>query len=181
MIRHFNEKVSSCFKGTIIDIESYGNFCRGFGDSREYKDIVPTIFGYINCDELNVFCAEGDSALNELRTEINGLAPTLERPLFAFNCCFEQGVLYHSCAINVIFDGELNKERYEAKRQVVKALGIPNYDDPFNDDGKFCVSAWLNGTYYQAIRHNRSCLLKERDILLKRSYRQPEELVFVDL
>jgi hypothetical protein len=30
-----------------------------------------------------------------------------------------------------------------------------------------------------SIRHNRSCLLKERDILMKRGYRPPDNLVFI--
>jgi hypothetical protein len=177
MIKRYNEKLSSCFKGTIIDIESYGNFCRGFGDSREYKDIAPTIIGYINCDGLNILCAMGISALNELKLKIGELAPTFERPLFAFNCHFEQGVLYHSCSVKIRFDGELNQERYEPKKQAVKVLGIPNYDDPFYDGSK-CKVSWLNGDYESSIKHNRSCLLKERDILVKRNHRKPEELKF---
>lgn len=178
MIKRYNERLSSCFKGTIIDIESIGNFCRGYGDSREYKDIIPTIFGYINCDELNILCAIGESALNELKIEISEVAPILERPLFAFNCHFEQGVLYHACSVQLTFNGELNKERYERKNQAIKALGIENYDDPFFDDGYKCTTSWLNGDYTSSILHNRSCLLKERDILVKRSHRKPDELKF---
>ncbi len=179
MIKLHNEKVSSCFKGTIIDIESFGDFCRGFGDSREYKDHVPTIFGYINCEELNVLCALGQESLEELRLEIINILPSLERPLFAFNCHFEQGVLNHYCSVKVEFDGELTKERYEPKRRVVKEMGISNYDDPFFDDGSKCKYSWLNGDYESSIKHNRSCLLKERDILLKRGARKPDELRLV--
>jgi hypothetical protein len=37
----------------------------------------------------------------------------------------------------------------------------------------------VNGKIKRAIAHNRSCLLKERDILLKRGFRRSEELNFV--
>lgn len=178
MIKYHSEKDRSSFEGTIIDIESFGNFCRGFGDSREYKDIIPTIFGYINCSELNILCAIGNPALFELKAEIGKVLPKLERPFFAFNCNFEQGVLHHSCSKKIVFDGELNEEKYEPKWRAVKTLGVSNHDDPFFDDGSKCVGSWLNGDYERSIMHNRSCLLKERDILLKRSFRKPEELKF---
>jgi hypothetical protein len=181
MLKVHSERINSCFDGTIIDVESFGGFCRGFGDSREYKDIVPTIFGYINCKELHVLCAMGKPALNELTLRINKLLPVLERPFFAFNCNFEQGVLHHSCSERVIFDGELNQEKYEPKWRAVKTLGIPNHNDPFFDDGSKCMASWLNGDYESSILHNRSCLLKERDILLKRSFRKPDELKLFEI
>jgi hypothetical protein len=176
MLRRYTERIQSVFSGTIIDIESYGPFCRGFDDSREYKDIVPTIFGYINSEELNVLCAQGTSGLHELTAKISELLPSLNKPFFAFNCNFEQGVLHHSCSEKVSFDGELNMKKFEPKWRAVKTLGIPNHNDPFFDDGSKCMSSWLNGDYENSIMHNRSCLLKERDILLKRRYRKPDDL-----
>ena len=44
------------------------------------------------------------------------------------------------------------------------------------DKGFDCMNAWLRGNQKQAIQHNRSCLLKERDILLNRGYRLPDFL-----
>lgn len=44
---------------------------------------MPTIFGFINCEELNVLCALGKPALNELTLRVNELLPDLERPFFA--------------------------------------------------------------------------------------------------
>ena len=79
-----------------------------------------------------------------------------------------------------MFEGELNKEKYEAKRTAVQVLNIPQYDDPFFDNGLLCMQAWEIGKTKEAIAHNRSCLLKERDILVKRGFREPEDLVFCD-
>ena len=80
MLWLYSEKIKSGFSGTIIDLESFGPFCRGFGDSREYKDIVPTIFGYLTSNELNILCAHGSPALQELTVKINELLPSLKRP-----------------------------------------------------------------------------------------------------
>jgi hypothetical protein len=181
MLQIHSEKNTFPFNGTIIDIESIGDFCHGYCDSREYKDIIPTVFGYINDSELNILCANGHSALEELREEIITIMPTLRKPLFAFQCDFERGVLFHSCGIKIEFHGELNTEKFEAKRNAIRLLRISNYDDPFYDSGYECMKAWLRGDYENAIKHNRSCLLKERDILLKRKHRKPDELVLYPL
>jgi len=100
--------------------------------------------------------------------------------LYAFNSSFEMGSLYHNLRQRVIFEGELNKEKYEAKRSAVQLLDIPQYDDPFCDNGFLCMQAWEIGKIKEAVAHNRSCLLKERDILLKRGFRKPDPLVFCD-
>jgi len=64
------------------------------------------------------------------------------------------------------------------KKYTVENLNIENYDDPFFDVGNECRLAWLRGEWDQCIKHNRSCLLKERDILLKRGFREPDDLTF---
>jgi hypothetical protein len=41
------------------------------------------------------------------------------------------------------------------------------------------MNAWHKGEFDAAIAHNRACLLKERDILIKRSCIKPDELKFI--
>jgi hypothetical protein len=178
MILMHREKTTSSFKGTVIDIETIGDFLSEFDsyDSRRYRNLTPTILGYITKDELNVLCAEGTNALNELKEQIMEIVPSLKKPLFGFQCVFERGVFHHSCGIKIDFDGELNNEIREWKGYACSELDIPNYDDPFNNVGRDCNIAWTRGNYASAIKHNRSCLLKERDILLKRGYRKPDDL-----
>ncbi|MBN1644172.1 MAG: hypothetical protein JW856_05080, partial [Dehalococcoidales bacterium] len=74
------------------------------------------------------------------------------------------------------FEGELQREKYKSKANAVKELGIINHGDPFNDKGILCMYAWQNGKFEEAVAHNRACLLKERDILLRRGYRNPNGL-----
>jgi hypothetical protein len=176
MVIAHSEIVKSRFKGTIIDIETIGNFCEEYNDSRYYQNHIPFIFGHIDKDGLKVHCVRKNEPLKKLKPIITRILPDLERPLYAFNCSFEKGVLYHSWGIVINFEGELNKEKYEGKWQVVQSLGISNYGDPFYDVGKKCCDAWLRGDIRHSMRHNRSCLLKERDILLMRGCRTPDPL-----
>lgn len=173
------EIVKSNFEGTIIDIETIGSFRREYNDSRQYKEIIPIIFGFIDNESLDIFCAKSRNSLEKLKQNIIEILPELKRPFYAFNSEFERGSLFHYLSVPLDFHGELNKEKFEAKGFAVQNLKIPNYDDPFNDNGRVCMEAWLREEIDKAIAHNRSCLLKERDILLKRGFRKPDELRLV--
>jgi hypothetical protein len=179
MVLIYNEKMESHFDGTIIDIETIGNFNNNFPDSRRYSNIQPVIFGCINNHELSIYCAKGIESIEKLKEKISLMLDNLPRPFHAFNSEFEMGVFFHNLNKIVHIERELNIQKYESKMSVVSLLNISQYDDPFNDDGKLCMEAWLMGQIEKAIAHNRSCLLKERDILLKRGFRRSEELNFV--
>jgi hypothetical protein len=111
MIITHNEKVSSNFEVTIIDIETIGDFSRQFADndSRQYLNLKPTILGYITKNELNILCAKGKDAIDKLREQSLEIIPSLKKPLFAFQSMFERGVFHYSCGIQLQFHGELNK------------------------------------------------------------------------
>ncbi len=47
MIEH-KENINSDFEGTIIDMETIGEFDNRYNDSRRYKNIETVIFGFIN-------------------------------------------------------------------------------------------------------------------------------------
>ncbi len=178
MILEHKEDVSSNFEGTIIDFETIGEFDNWYSDSRHYKAIQLVIFGFINKHTLHIFCAKGMEAINELNEKTEKLTDVFERPFYAFNSEFERGVFFYAFGREIDFDGELQEMR-EPKAKAVRDLGIPNYDDPFYDKGILCMDAWKNGEFDKAIAHNRACLLKERDILIKRGARKPDELKFI--
>ncbi len=182
MIIEHKEDISSDFEGTIIDIETIGEFnghYRGTHDSREYQYIQQAIFGFINQQGLHILCAKGMEAISELNKKTEELIDVLQRPFYVFQSEFERGVFFHQLGKRIDFDGELQRYRGESKANARAELYIPNYDDPFNDVGKLCMQAWLRGEFDKAIAHNRACLLKERDILIKREFRKPDELRFV--
>jgi hypothetical protein len=178
---HF-EPNNKFFDGTIIDLETIGNFRNFFNDSRRYSQITPVILGFINNEGIRIHCAKSIDSIEKLRKDIREVMKELvfRRPLFAFNTDFERGTLFHNSSVSIEFDGELNKERYESKRSAVQELGISNYDDPFHDNGRGCSLSWMRGQIDLAIAHNRSCLLKERDILLSRGFRKPQDLKLVE-
>ena len=180
MILMFKEELLSDFVGTVIDIETIGEFDRTYRqDSRQYRNIQQVIFGYITNDRIHIYCAKGKDGIDQLAKRIVRGLDTINRPFYAFNCDFESGVWFHHLGIQIRFDGELNVSRLESKRDAIHSLGIPNYNDPFKDKGLLCIKAWENRRYKFAIAHNRACLLKERDILINRGYRTPNELQFV--
>ena len=179
LIVEHQENINSDFRGAIIDIETIGVFLNQYPDSRRYKDIQLVIFGFINRHGLHIFCAKGIEAINELREGTKRIIDSLERPFYAFNNEFEKGVFFYELGKEVNFDGELQKEKFESKIDAVRDLDIPNYDDPFHSRGFPCIKAWKEGEFDKAIAHNRACLLKERDILIKRGFREPGELEFV--
>ena len=177
MVKVYTENIKSDFEGTIIDIETTGEFEKRYkGDSREYGNLTPVIFGFINKEQIQILYGKTQDTIPELKIKIEKLLPSLEKPFYAFNTDFERGVLFHSINKKVEFERELNLHKFEAKRNAVRLLKIPNYDDPFNDVGKLCMQAWLRGEIDKAIAHNRSCLLKEREIYLKRGFREPDGL-----
>jgi len=178
IIEH-KEDINSNFEGTIIDIETIGEFLNQYPDSRRYEDMQLVIFGFINRDTLHILCAKGLRAIDELKEKIDKIIDSLERPFYAFNADFERGVLFYELGKEIDFDGELQKEEFESKVNAVRDLDISNYADPFYSRGFPCIKAWKDGEFDSVIAHNRACLLKERDILIKRKFRKPDELHFV--
>lgn len=173
----FQEKMKSDFEGTIIDLETTGDF-QNFDDSRQYAKHQPTAFGFINSKGLEIFCAKNDASIKKLNIKMLEIIPKLERPFYAYNSIFEMGVLFHSLNKKILFDRELNQFRREKKTYLIQNLGIPSYEDPFSD-GFQCLGAWKKGEIEKIIAHNRADLLQERDILKLRGFRKPDEIKFV--
>lgn len=180
MVKILQESIESEFEGTIIDLETIGDFDNRFSDSRNCKNITPVIFGFINNKGIKIICAKNKDSIEKLKLEIINHIDVLEKPFHAFNTNFERAVLFHNLLKPIEFEREINKEKFEKKEYVVQALTIPNYDDPFWGDGRACMNSWLRGDINKAILHNRGCLLKERDILLKRGFRKPDELRLIE-
>lgn len=178
MLIEVKEDTSSDFAGTIIDIETVGEFLNQYTDTRHFRDIRLVIFGYMNKDGLQILCARGLEALDELKERTEKIIDSLEKPFYSFNTEFERSVLFYELGREIDFGGELQEGR-ESKATTRNYLDIPNYDDPFYDRGVLCMRAWQDGEFDRAIAHNRACLLKERDILIKRRFSKPGELKFI--
>jgi hypothetical protein len=180
MILEHVEETGIEFDGTIIDIESIGEFNQQFRyDSRNYMHIKQVILGYITKKKLHIYCATCLDEIDELRLKTTQIFKELDKPFYAFNCNFESGVLFHHAGLQIDFDGELQDVPFERKKDAILRLRIPNYDDPFFDAGVMCIKAWNTREFKKAVAHNRACLLKERDILVKRGHKEPDKVKFV--
>jgi hypothetical protein len=131
------------------------------------------IFGYINKQGFHIYCAKGKEGIAELQEKTRQLLILLEneRPLCAFNCHQEMSVFFHHLNKQLYFDKELQSREFESKEEALRISGINyNFSDPFQNapkPGYACQLAWLAGRYDSAIQHNRACLLKEQELLLK--------------
>jgi hypothetical protein len=180
VIQEFSEESKSDFAGTILDIETIGDFDKAYQyDSRHYRNLKQVILGYITKDGLKIYCAKSPEGIETLKLMTPQIFGALPRPYYAFNCNFESGVWFHHTGVKIDFDGELQDEPYESKKNAILRLKISNYNDPFYDKGLMCIKAWNDRDFEKAIAHNRACLLKERDILLKRGSCEPDKVHFV--
>ena len=189
MIKEFSEMIhrngNMEFKGTIIDIETLwkprvkGAIKYKTYEIEAYDDQTIISFGYLTRQDidkdlikLKIYCCENIAEIDQLNEKIKKGIFTLNRPYYAFQHYFEKYVIKLNCDVNIQFDYELNNTHFEKKENVVKELGIDSFNDPFNGVGGKCMESFNNGTIDDVIKHNRSCLLKEYEILTERGCRE---------
>lgn len=168
--------------GTIIDLETIGPIEKGLRDTRRYKNVRPYLFGYLTGNAIVQKYVEKPDHIPQLVQWIKKAISTnfFQVPLYAFFTEFETGVIYCTTGIKVNFDRELKKGA-GGKESIVKKLGISAYDDPFPGAGVKCIEEFKRGNIADCLKHNRACLLKERDILFKRGFVDPNKIEFHDL
>ena len=106
MVEHFKERVDSGFEGTIIDIETIGEFDKAYpGDSRRYRNITPVLPGSLKRSQLKIYFIRNQEEIFGFKKYLIGNVVELERSLHAFNCRFETGVLYHFCRSRSTLNG----------------------------------------------------------------------------
>ncbi|RLC31798.1 hypothetical protein DRH13_02535 [Candidatus Woesebacteria bacterium] len=168
-------------KGTIIDLETIGSIRNKFKDTRRYEKVKPYIFGYLTGDTIVQKYVEKPDYIPELVQWIKKaiLTNLFQEPLYAFFTEFEIGVIYCATGIKVNFDREL-KKGVGSKESIVKQIGISAYEDPFPGAGVKCIEEFKRGNLEDCLKHNRACLLKERDLLFKRGFVDPNKIEFHD-
>ncbi|MEM2933385.1 MAG: hypothetical protein QXL78_00510 [Methanocellales archaeon] len=172
----FEERNESNFSGSIIHIDTVGNIRNEFTNSRRYSELSPFIVGLIDRNKLKIMYALDKPSISLFRGRVIALINEFQKPYFAFNATVVQAVLYHFTGQKIDIAGELNRKAFESRLFAIHALNIPQYGDPFSDQDKLCTQAWLKGEIEKCVAHVRACLLKERDIFIKRGFRKPEEI-----
>lgn len=168
MVELYEETVIKKIPGTIIDLETIGEFNRKYKDHRRLANLLPVIYGTLSENNLCIHYISNVNEVPDLLEVIKGTIEELPRPLWAFNYDFEQSIIYNQLGLKLEFK-ELQAIPYESKRNAVKVLRIEQFGDPFNDDGLLCSQKWKEGEINDAVSHNRACLLKEAEILLRRT------------
>ena len=169
-------------EGTIIDLETTGPIRHEFRNTRRYEKVKPYLFGYLNGNTIVQKYVEKPDHIPQLVQWIKKtiLTDLFQKPLYAFFTEFESGVIYCATGVKVNFDREL-KIGSGGKESIVKKLGIDAYDDPFPGAGVKCIEEFKRGNIENCLKHNQACLLKERDILFKRGFVDPNKIEFHDL
>jgi len=160
MIKEYEDIAPFSINGTIIDFETIGSFNNQFNDHRQYSEIEPVVFGTLEGDLIKIYYIEEKGYLEEFLILIEEKLSALKKPFWAFNKQFEQGLIYNCFGKTYNFH-ELQKRKYESKKQAVAELNIPNFNDPFYDKGALAMKAWNLKNFKECIQHNRACLLKE--------------------
>ena len=173
------EQVDCNFEGTIVDFETIGLFTPvsprrlEFGQDfiRKYQKIKVTTVGTLSDGVLQIAIALGQEHLDKFGKEALSIVSQSDRPLYAFNKPFEEGCLFWISRSMFDFENELQARAMENKERAVQQLKIPSYNDPYKGKGFRCVDAFVKGDLENIAKHNRACLLKERDILRIRGSR----------
>ena len=173
------EQVDCDFEGTIVDLETIGLFTPvssrmlEFGQDfiRKYQKIKVTTVGTLSDGVLQIAIALGLEHLDEFGKKVLSIVSRSDRPLYAFNKPFEEGCLFWISKNVVSFENELQAFPRENKERAIQQLKIPSYNDPYRGQGKKCLDAFNKGDLENIAKHNRACLLKERDILRIRGAR----------
>ncbi|MHA2024685.1 MAG: hypothetical protein ACW98U_02195 [Candidatus Thorarchaeota archaeon] len=175
--REMKERVKTVFDGSIIDIETIGDFSEvnrgtppmGSDYLKRYRSMRITAVGVLSAGKLTICVANGYENLDAFQKIATKVMRDTSVPLYAFNKTFEEGCYFwNSEERSLEIDYELQQAVLERKEDVVKALNIDDYDDPFHGKGVRCKSAFASGDLQSIMKHNRACLLKENQILSKR-------------
>jgi len=167
------------FVGAVIDLETDGqpftdNF-HGAGRCKLQSAVSCAILNDNSVEVIAKTCYTPDGVFTK---EVEkGLAQT-EHPYYAFNAGFDIAIISKLLGKEVPFDRELQQFEFQSKGSYRKSLGIPNFDDPFHDNGRLAGVEWRNHLktrdkecVKKIMLHNLSCVLKEYCILVRGGYR----------
>ena len=93
-----------------------------------------------------------------MKEKSSQIVQSIDRPFFGYNCCFETGVLFHSCGLEVEFDGDLMKEKtagikWEKKQEAIAELNISDLTNAANSHVEALVETLALGGDYKAIHY----------------------------
>jgi hypothetical protein len=166
------------FVGTVIDLETDGQpFLNKLGAGR-YKQQCATSCAILDKNNIEVIAKTCDTPEGTFAKEVDKRLGDTNHPYYAFNSGFDMAILSKLLGRAILFDRELQQYPFQSKGDYRKKLGIPNFDDPFHDDGKLAGKEWnkhlktrKKDCVKKIMAHNLACVLKEYCILVRGGYR----------
>lgn len=168
------------FIGAVIDLETDGqpfsDNCHGAGRCKLQSAVSCAI---LNEDSVEVIAKTWESPDGAFTEEVEKCLTQTKHPYYAFNSGFDMAILSKMLGNKVPFDRELQQFTYQSKGRYRQNLGIPNFDDPFHDNGRLAGLEWKKHLktrerecVKRIIAHNLTCVLKEYCILVRGGYRE---------
>lgn len=166
------------FEGTVVDVESDERpFLEKLGADR-YKNRCAVCCGFLDKSNVEIIAltcnALGERFIQIVDTKLGETS----HPYYAFNSGFDMALLSKLLGRDIRFDRELQQYERQNKGYLRQKLGIPNFDDPFNDLGKLAAKEWTKhletreiDCVKRIVAHNHACVLKEYSILVRAGYR----------
>jgi len=174
------------FIGAVIDLETDGqpfsDNCPGAGRCKLQCAVSCAI---LNEDSVEVIAKTWESPDWVFTKEVEKCLAQTKHPYYAFNSGFDVAILSKLLGKEVPFDRELQQYNFQSKRRCRQDLGIPNFDDPFHDNGRLAGLEWkkhLKTRDKECVKkimaHNLTCVLKEYCILVRGGYRVIDQSSF---
>lgn len=174
-----NEVAHKGFIGAVIDLETDGQpfsdeFC-GAGRCKLQSAVSCAI---LNEDHIEVIAKIWETPDGVFVKEVEKSLAKTKHPYYAFNAGFDVAILSKLLCNQVLFDRELQQRAFQSKGRYRQNLGVPNFDDPFQDKGELAGLEWkkhLKTKERESVKkimaHNLACVLKEYCILVRGGYR----------
>ena len=168
------------FIGAVIDLETDGqpfsDNCPGAGRCKLQSAVSCAI---LNEDSVEVIAKTCETPDEVFAKKVEKSLAKTKHPYYAFNAGFDMAILSKLLGKKVPFERELQQVTYQAKGRYRQNLGIPNFDDPFHDNGRLAGLEWKNHLktkeregVKKIMAHNLTCVLKEYCILVRGGNRE---------
>ena len=170
------------FIGAVIDLETDGQpFSDNYHGAGRCKLQSAVSCAILNEDGVEVIAKTCETPDGVFTKEVEKSLVNTKHPYYAFNAGFDMAILSKLLGNEVPFDRELQQFTYQSKGRYRQNLGIPNFDDPFHDNGRLAGLEWkkhLKTRERESVKkimaHNLTCVLKEYCILVHGGYREIE-------
>ncbi|PIU58884.1 hypothetical protein COS86_07170 [Candidatus Bathyarchaeota archaeon CG07_land_8_20_14_0_80_47_9] len=168
------------FEGAVIDLETdEQNFLDDQCGAARYRNHTAVCCSILDKDEVQIIARTRSAPAELFSQSVDERLKKVSRPYYAFNAGCDMALLSSLLSRDIPFDRELQQCEYQNKGRLRREFGIPDFSDPFTDNGLLAAREWTNHCdtgnvecVKRIIAHNLACVLKEYCILMRSGYRE---------